>query len=648
MPARRPHRTRLQAERLEDRAVPALFGTVWPEADKITLSFAPDGTKINGASSNLFADLGSSSTASAAWQKDALRAFQAWVAHANINISTVGDTKTDFNAPGPLQGSKNHGDIRIGGRALSRTELATAIPFDLLGAQAGNITVNTAQPLSTNGAAGTYDLYTVLLQEAGHSLGLPNSPDTLSAMFTNYTGKRTGLAVSDIAAIQKLYGARKADRFDAVAPNETAAAATPLMFAANENQFKGTDGTAGPTPFVATGDITTAGDVDTYTVTVPKGSSDFTVELRTGRLSLLTAKVTVTDDKGAVVRSFASTDPRSGNQSLYVGGREGKTYTVKVEANTATPFTVGAYKLAVGKEADKALSQNLPSQYFTDAGTNESVATAWDMGTTGLDPNARWEGTFRAKIDRAGDKDFYKFTTPADATGASVVTVWAAEAGKLDPVLRVYDAAGNRLPAEILGNDASTYTVQVRGVAAKTAYFVEVAAHHPATDILNQGNYFLAVDVRATPVALPVLATGSVNSVAKQQAYTLTSTGARMHYFAVDVAGATFGTAVRLSVYNSSNQVVGTFSTFGGETAGKSVFLTAGTYTIKVAGGHWTGGAFDAAFTVRGVLRDDPIGPAIADTTGDSTGSGAEPQLALGDLGGWGYFDAYSDPWAGI
>jgi hypothetical protein len=39
-----------------------------------------------------------------------------------------------------------------------------------------------------------------------------------------------------------------------------------------------------------------------------------------------------------------------------------------------------------------------------------------------------------------------------------------AEAGKLAPVLKVFDAAGTLLAAEVLGNDASTYSVQVRGV----------------------------------------------------------------------------------------------------------------------------------------------------------------------------------------
>ncbi len=660
MPARRLPRTRLQAERLEDRAVPALFGTAWPEADKLTLSFAPDGTKINGTGSNLFADLGTTTTQATAWQQTTLRAFQSWINNANINISTVGDNKVDFGSAGPLQGNASQGDIRIGGRTLSGAELATTVPFDLLGAQAGDITVNTAQPLSITGAANTYDLYTVLLQESGHSLGLPNSPDTASAMFTNYLNRRTDLGAGDVAAIQKLYGARKPDRFDALAPNETAATASPLTFVASDNQLQGTDGTAGATPFVAAGDITTAADADYYKVTVPQGSNDFTVELRTQKLSLLTARVTVTDDKGAVVKLFASADPQNGNQSLYVAGREGKTYTIKVEANNVTPFTVGAYKLSVGKDAANALSVTLPSQYFTDGSRNESVATAWNMGTTGFDPNARWEGSFRGTIEhdggvdadgdgkRDGDRDFYKFITPADAPAAAVVTVWATEAGKLDPVLRVYDAAGSRLPAEVLGNDASSYTVQIRGVAANTAYFVEVAANNPATSGLNEGNYFFGVDLRANPVELPVLAAAAVTNLAPQQAYSLTTTGARMHYFAVDVVWATADAAVRVTVYNSSNQVVGSFSTLGGQTAAKSIFLPADTYTLKVSGGSKTGAAYNAAFTLRGIVRDDPIGPAVADTTSDPVGGGYGGGLQVGTLGGWGSFDAYSDPWAGI
>ncbi len=45
-----PARTRLSVENLEARDVPAIFGNAWPNADQLTMSFAPDGTDVAGRS----------------------------------------------------------------------------------------------------------------------------------------------------------------------------------------------------------------------------------------------------------------------------------------------------------------------------------------------------------------------------------------------------------------------------------------------------------------------------------------------------------------------------------------------------------------------------------------------------------------------
>src|SRR5947209_6607992 len=68
----------LRFEILEDRTVPALFGNAWAEADRLTLSFVPDATVVDGQSSNLFAAMKADGLSVSAWQTEILRAVQAW------------------------------------------------------------------------------------------------------------------------------------------------------------------------------------------------------------------------------------------------------------------------------------------------------------------------------------------------------------------------------------------------------------------------------------------------------------------------------------------------------------------------------------------------------------------------------------------
>ena len=99
-------------ECLEDRSVPSAFGTAWPDAEHVTLSFTPDGTPTAFGASTLAAVLRQAGT-DAAWQREILRAFQTWAVHANINIGLVADGGQALGAPGAVQGDARFGDIRV-------------------------------------------------------------------------------------------------------------------------------------------------------------------------------------------------------------------------------------------------------------------------------------------------------------------------------------------------------------------------------------------------------------------------------------------------------------------------------------------------------------------------------------------------------
>jgi hypothetical protein len=646
-------RPALRVDRLEDRVTPAVWGNPWPDPQHLTLSFAPDGTDVGGSGSTLFSHLGSG-TAAANWQLEILRAFQTWAALGNINLSLATDSGDPFGVVGPVQGSTLYGDIRIGARPMADSELAVGTPFDQFGTWSGEVLFNSNYTFTPAGTGG-YDLYTVALQEAGHVFGLPNSPDPASAMYTLYQWARAGLSAGDVAALQQLYGVRSPDRFDQTASNDSSRTATPIRFVTDADALRSINPTAGTTPYVVAGDITTTADRDFYRFTVPSGVTDFFVQFRTSGVSLLQARVSVYDGSGRLVQSVAATDPRSGDLTLHVGGvRAGATYFVRVESATADPFGIGSYRLAVGTDAREALFPPQPSDYIDpDWHGNDARGTATSLGVTKSDGAPTWDLVGRASIEDAQDRDFYKLKTGNLTGGALVMSVWASEPGRLTPVVRVYDAAGNLLPAELLAADGSYYSVQVRDVPANAVLFIEVAAADPSGP-RYEGNYFLAADHRAVPLELGRLASGTLMDSARQQEFELTVARDHLFHFSLSAAPTSTGVeaAVRLTIFDAQNQVVASVVVDAGSTASLDILLTAGTYRVVISGGtrDQTQPLPDLAYTLDGQIRTDPIGPEVEDTTAAPVGGTTAPAFDISAITGtwFTWLDPYSDPWFGL
>src|SRR4051812_36747243 len=124
---------------LEDRCAPAVFGNPWLDGMHVTLSLAPDGADVVGQDSTLSTYL---SAVSPQAKLEILRAFQTWVANANLNVGLVGDGGQDFTVGGALQGDSRFGDIRIGARTLADDVLAVTTPFNLFSSYSGNVVLN--------------------------------------------------------------------------------------------------------------------------------------------------------------------------------------------------------------------------------------------------------------------------------------------------------------------------------------------------------------------------------------------------------------------------------------------------------------------------------------------------------------------------
>src|SRR5882672_3158445 len=296
-------------ERLEDRTLPAMWGMAWPNPQHITVSFVPDGTAVGSAPSTLFQTL-NSQAATSVWETTILQALKTWTSNANMSLAVVNDGGQPIGSSGMNQGDSRFGDIRVAAVPLGADVVAITAPYDLLaGTRAGDILLNSSD--FGSGSAGLYDLYTVVLHEAGHSFGFADqASDPTTVMYAQYTGVRTGLSPADVSLVQSLYGARRPDSFEGPLGNSTFATAAAVNV-----------------PYIPA-DITNLGEADFYKYAIPTyGSSTLSVSIQTSNLSLLTSRLTVYNGLQQALNSVVSTDPLHGDITLTISNvTPGATY----------------------------------------------------------------------------------------------------------------------------------------------------------------------------------------------------------------------------------------------------------------------------------------------------------------------------------
>src|SRR5207249_3971131 len=109
--------TRLRFMTLERRDVPAQFGVPWAD-HHLSMSFAPDGTSVDGVGSNLSAFFAAANIPSSTWKGAILSAVQTWSATADLTVGLVDDDGSAIGVSGRPQHDLRFGDIRISGRPL--------------------------------------------------------------------------------------------------------------------------------------------------------------------------------------------------------------------------------------------------------------------------------------------------------------------------------------------------------------------------------------------------------------------------------------------------------------------------------------------------------------------------------------------------
>src|SRR5262245_44436614 len=184
----------------------------------------PDGALISSSYPSALVGTYNAAYPPATWQREVARALATWASASPLNFRFVADDGSPQGTAGLAQGDSRFGDIRLGGYAMGSGILGLGWNPGTT-TTGGDVTLNTSSALPIGSMP---DLYSVVLHEVGHALGLNHSTTHPAVMEGGLWAVYPGLYPDDVAAIQSIYGPRQPDGFDAKASNDTPASATPL------------------------------------------------------------------------------------------------------------------------------------------------------------------------------------------------------------------------------------------------------------------------------------------------------------------------------------------------------------------------------------------------------------------------------------
>jgi hypothetical protein len=644
---------RLRLEQLEDRLTPATAGFPWPNASHLTISFVPDttvvgqtgNTTLHSQLSSLFQGIPTS-----AWQGEILRAFQSWAAVANLNFSVVTDDGEPLGTPGALQGDPRFGDIRIAASPLSPSDgsdpsselVATSVPFNpTAGTWSGDLLFNPnfTFGIGNQGGPNSYDIYSIAVHEVGHILGFDSTlTDTSSVMFAYYNGSRTGLSASDVAAVQQLYGARRPDHF------EDGDGHNPVRDATNFNKvalrqyrqdlkpFEQAGDVTGVLPFSVLGDLTTTHDTDLFSYRTTAQQPDFTVKLLTSDVSLLEARLTVYDDEGHVVQSVVATDPQAGALTIRVSPAvKHDRYFIRVAGAQHDVFGTGAYRLQIVPDNPHALDalSSVWQEFQHHPHTNDTFATATQLRRAAQSAPGHTDFYAEGNLSGSGDVDFYRLRAPtAGGTQSMTVMVWRTDAAVTPdstPAVTVYDAQGNVVAADVVVNANGTEVVRIAATQPGAHYFIAVRP----TGAASLGRYALGVEFNApAPAATTPVISGMVFGTVGDPSQRTTEQAfgsvelpvAQLLNLTISVPppDTTATAALEVTLWDQSGNKVLDETIMAGQTLRLTLFLPAGHYTFRFAGGAEYGPNQPANlpamnYYVYAETLSEPIGPKLID-----------------------------------
>ncbi len=610
------------AEELEPRL--ALHGDdgLLSQSTQLTLSFAPDGTDVAGEASSLYARL-DATFSRADWQQTVLRAMQTWLVHTAVDLGVVADQGLPLGTPGPTTGDSRFGDIRLAAHPLANDVMAISMSQDSLlsGTWAGDIILNSQTQFHS-----VDELFSVILHETGHVLGLPHSDDAASPMHVHGASAAMSLTPTDIQLVQQRHGQRP---IEAIA-NDQLSQATRLRWPAASGDSEGR------TPALGIGEISPGSDVDVYWVRgADPAGGPLTVRLQTQAVSQLAPRLSILDQNGSLLQQAAATGFQNRDLTLTIPQTvQGDTYYLRVQAAAADELAaVGGYALVVTQDnrltvdvskIDPWLSgplrlltdDDITSLFDDEDGlvrednhTDDDTARAIELESAAQFAAARRYDTLGSLTNRS-DTDFYRFDSPESETSLVMnVAIRSLDPGGLIPSVAMFADDTGRLPHEVLVNGGGELLVQTSHVQPDRHYYIQVTAADGSARF-QSGNYQLTVTFSSQPTELPTVASGVVPSIDVQQQHRLYVATPQLFHFTLTTASPTTADqGLRLTMLDSQGRTVHRIVAPAGETrSAGSALLLPGLYTVIVSPLVVPGRSFVAtSYSIRGRATSDPL-----------------------------------------
>ena len=597
----RSKRQRVEYQSLESRELLASFGTPWPEPRELTISFPSDGTKIgsyeSAASTNDAAETLDAIASRQEWQELALRAFQTWSIHADINVGLRNDHDLNFGVPGLSASDPRFGDFRIGATPQLGV-LANSLPFQpAAGTFSGDIFLNSNEnfqyhdwagglaPDPSTIDSGERDLFSVLLHETGNALGVDDNLFDWTVMFRQYTQPKGTLTTNDIQEIQSLYGVRT-DPYETSSNDQLEFATlipTPTGFSAATDVIG------------QRGSLLDASDTDHYQFQPVSGQDSVVVRLNASGISLLKSKLQVMDSTGQILAEANAASVFDNNVELEVSGLSSHSeLSIRVVAEDPTDvYSVGDYVI----ELDYRDPQTIASSVFSlayDAGI-DSLFTNFDLHSIeqGLNDvvsdaealipisdaiadGKRYE--FVSSVSSPTDVDHWQVVAPSQIDGPLSVHVAGVGADQAELQVRIVDSTGQPVGARGRILNDGTWVMEVAQPVANEEYVVRISVDPNSS--VGQGNYVVTAEYEAPPQQLENFSAGSLGNN-EDQFIRWTAGKTKLYRFDLSTEG-TANDLVKLSIYDAHTLEIRTVvSSNAGSSRTVYALLTEGEYILR-------------------------------------------------------------------